>query len=59
LATSAQLLCYVPGSYADHMTNDDHIKQHLELCKRIYQQMREDGSWPWRRSPADDQSDTV
>ena len=30
------------------MNQDDHLEQHLELCKQIYLRMRADGSWPWR-----------
>lgn len=29
------------------MKSDDHLQQHLELCKRIYLRMRADGTWPW------------
>jgi hypothetical protein len=32
------------------MTHDEHLKQHLELCKTIYLRMLADGSWPWRDS---------
>lgn len=32
------------------MDKDDHLQQHLELCKRIYLRMLEDGTWPWRDS---------
>ena len=30
------------------MNKDDHLQQHLELCKRIYLRMLADGSWPWK-----------
>lgn len=33
------------------MKKDDHLQQHLELCKRIYLRMRKDGTWPWRERP--------
>ena len=29
------------------MNKDEHLQQHLELCKRIYLRMLADGSWPW------------
>ncbi|WP_188527426.1 hypothetical protein [Sinisalibacter lacisalsi] len=32
------------------MSKDDHLKQHLELCKTIYLRMLKDGTWPWRDS---------
>jgi hypothetical protein len=33
------------------MNKDDHLEQHLELCKRIYLRMLADGSWPWAGEP--------
>lgn len=33
------------------MTHDDHLQQHLELCKRIYLRMLKDGTWPWKDQP--------
>ena len=41
------------------MTEDERIKRHLELCKRMYLRMLLDGSWPWRQSPEDNSSDTL
>jgi len=32
------------------MKHDDHLKQHLELCKRIYLRMLRDNTWPWPES---------
>jgi hypothetical protein len=29
------------------MTHDDHLNEHLELCKRVYERMRRDNTWPW------------
>lgn len=29
------------------MNKDDHLQQHLELCKRIYLRMLAEESWPW------------
>lgn len=37
--------------YSSDMKNNDHLKQHLDLCKRIYLRMRKDGAWPWRDRP--------
>ena len=34
------------------MTEDENIKNHLEICKAIYLRMLADGSWPWRDSQA-------
>lgn len=33
------------------MTHDEHLSEHLELCKRIYLRMLADGTWPWDDSP--------
>jgi len=33
--------------YAEGMDKNDHLQQHLELCKRIYLRMLAEGSWPW------------
>jgi len=32
------------------MDDDLFLKQHLELCQRIFEDMLRDGSWPWRDS---------
>jgi hypothetical protein len=32
------------------MNKEDHLQQHLELCKRIYLRMLEEGTWPWSDS---------
>ena len=41
----------IPGiRYAGIMKHDDHLKQHLELCKRIYLRMLRDNTWPWPES---------
>lgn len=29
---------------------DDQLDRYLELCKRLFERMRADGSWPWRDS---------
>jgi hypothetical protein len=27
--------------------NDEHLERYLALCKRIYERMEREGSWPW------------
>jgi hypothetical protein len=29
---------------------DERLKQYIALCKRIYERMEQEGSWPWRDS---------
>lgn len=29
---------------------DDQLERYLELCKRTFEQMQRDGTWPWRDS---------
>jgi len=29
------------------MTHDEHLEQHLEICKSIFEKMQREGSWPW------------
>lgn len=29
------------------MDDDERLERYLELCKRIYERMRRDGTWPW------------
>ena len=36
------------------MTGDDHLQRYLALCKRIYERMERDGTWPWADSPKSD-----
>lgn len=33
------------------MDKNEHLDRHLDLCKRVYERMRRDGTWPWRDSP--------
>jgi excisionase family DNA binding protein len=35
------------------MDNDERLEGYLELCRRIYQRMCRDGSWPWPGPPED------
>lgn len=30
------------------MDKQEHLRRHLELCKRVYERMKREGSWPWR-----------
>ena len=46
------------------MTDEQRFEQFIELCKRIFERMEHDGSWPWleekskgERDPGDDDSD--
>ena len=42
-----------PGKMAvtlNAMDNDERLERYLELCKRIYERMRRDGTWPWADS---------
>jgi len=29
------------------MTDEQRFEQFIELCKRIYERMEREGSWPW------------
>ncbi len=29
------------------MSERDHLEEYFQLCKRIYEQMERDGTWPW------------
>jgi hypothetical protein len=33
------------------MTPEEHLQQHLELCKRVYLRLKAEGKWPWPDSP--------
>jgi len=33
------------------MDKDQHLDEYLEICKRIFEDMQRDGSWPWGDSP--------
>jgi len=33
--------------YHEYMTNDDRLTRHINLCKRMYLRLLEDGDWPW------------
>jgi hypothetical protein len=34
--------------------NDEQFERYLELCRRIFERMRRDDSWPWRDSQESD-----
>jgi len=29
------------------MTDEDRFEQFIELCKRVFERMQRDGTWPW------------
>ena len=33
------------------MDKGELLERHLELCKRVYERMKRDGTWPWRDEP--------
>ena len=35
------------------MTEEQRFEQFIELCKRIYERMEREGSWPWPDEPTD------
>lgn len=38
-------------AYPLEMNKDEHLQRHLDLCRRVYQRMLADGSWPWAEKP--------
>lgn len=30
------------------MEKEEYLRRHLELCKKVYERMKRDGSWPWK-----------
>lgn len=32
------------------MDNEERLERYLELCRRIYERMKRDGTWPWADS---------
>ena len=40
--------------YHGRMEKDDHLYEYLEICKRIYERMRRENSWPWNDSTEPD-----
>lgn len=32
------------------MKYDDHLLEHLELCKSVYEHLKKEGNWPWADS---------
>ena len=36
-----------------HMDDKDRLKIHLELCQRVFERMRREGSWPWNAPESD------
>ena len=35
------------------MTEEQRFEQFIELCKRIYERMEREGSWPWQEDAID------
>jgi hypothetical protein len=35
------------GQYSWSMTDEQRFEQFIELCKRIFERMEREGSWPW------------
>ena len=33
------------------MKNDQQLDDFIDLCKRMYERMEREGSWPWADSP--------
>lgn len=33
------------------MNTDEHLQRHLELCRRVFQRMLAEDSWPWKEEP--------
>ena len=38
------------------MTEDQRFEQFIELCKRIYERMEREGSWPWPEGTIDSEN---
>ena len=38
--------------------DDAYLQEYFEICKRIYEQMERDGTWPWT-SDSTDRDDMV
>lgn len=36
------------------MDNTERLERYLELCRRIYERMKREGSWPWPDSQNSD-----
>ena len=46
-------------AYHTSMDKEEHLRRHLELCKRIYERMKRDGTWPWADESDSSNSDGV
>ena len=33
--------------YYEGMDRNTSLERHLELCKRVYERMKREGTWPW------------
>lgn len=51
-----------PGTwvrYDGDMDKEEHLRRHLELCKRVYERMKREGSWPWAEEVDSPKSEDV
>lgn len=59
---AVRLPCTLLADTIPAMTNElpPEVERHLALCKRIYEDMEEDGSWPWaEKSDSPDSEDLI
>ena len=41
------------SQYSGPMTEEQRFEQFIELCKRIFERMEREGSWPWPEEEID------
>lgn len=41
------------------MNDEERLEQFIELCKRVYERLERDGSWPWPEEPDSTVSDDL
>lgn len=41
---------YFKSVYSSQMTDEEHIKRHLEICQLVYERLVAEGEWPWHDS---------
>ncbi len=52
-------LVYIRSTYTiDHMNEQEALERYFAICKRIYEQMERDGTWPWEQDSSN-QEDLV
>lgn len=32
------------------MNHDEHLQEHLAICKAVVEELKQNGEWPWRDS---------